>query len=256
MKVMEKGPGKPEIAVVAAVHGDEPCGKKAIENFLESDQELEKAVKFVVANEEALEKGERFIDTDLNRTFPGDSSSEEHEERLAAELLEELEGLKILVLHSMKEFEEVFSLVNGIEEGLLKAPGVEKAVNVRPLDEGSIEKFLDAVSVETGEKGSEEAVENSYEVMENFLAYFDAVDREIDPVRPEIFEMYEEVPGDYDFLAENFRKVEEGEKFAKNQEEELVAEEAFYPILMSSDGYEDILGFKARRPENELKGER
>ncbi len=256
MKVMEKGAGEPEIAVVAAVHGDEPCGKKAIEKFLESDQELKKAVKFVVANEKALEKGERFIHTDLNRAFPGDASSEEHEERLAAELLEELEGLKILVLHSMNDFEEAFSLVNGVEEDLLKAPGVEKAVNVRPLDEGSIEKFLEAVSVETGEKGSEEAIENSYDVMQNFLAYFDAIDKEVDPGRPEIFEMYEEVPGDYEFLAENFEKVEEGEKFAENQEQEMRAEEAFYPVLMSSDGYEDILGFKARRPENELKGER
>jgi len=256
LKVREEGPGKAEIAVVSAVHGDEPCGEKAVQKFLENVPELRKSVRFVTANEKALERDERFIDTDLNRSFPGDLESDSHEERLAARLLEELEGLKVLVLHSMKDFEEPFSLVNGVEEDLLKSPGVDKAVDVRPLDEGSIEKYLDAVSVETGEKGTEEAAENAYQVMENFLSYFDAIDREARGEMPELFEMYEEVSGDYRFLAENFEKVEEGEKYAENQEEALVADEAFYPVLMSSDGYEDILGFRGRRLENELKGER
>lgn len=274
MKITEKGPDEPEAAVVAAIHGDEPCGRKAVERFLEEDQEFQKGVKFVIANEKALEKEERFIDTDLNRCFPGNNESSQHEERLAADLLEELEGLKVLVLHSMEKFEEVFSLVNGNEKHLLKATGVEKTVNVEPLGEGSIEKYLEAVSVETGEKGSEQAVENSYKVMKNFLAYFDVIDERSQDKMPELFEMYEKVSGDFEFLAENFQRVEKGEKYAENQEEELRADEVFYPILMSSEGYEDILGFKGRRireddssfsrheksagrrPENELKSER
>lgn len=256
MKVIEKGPGEPELAVLAAVHGDELCGKEAIEKFRKSDIKLNKSVKFVIANKKALEKEERFVDTDLNRCFPGNLESEKHEERLASEVLEELEDLKTLVIHSMEDFEEMFALLNGVNEDLIKATGVNKAVNVRPLDEGSVEKYLDAVSVETGEKSSEKAVENSYQVILDFLSYFEAVDLEKPDVRPELFEMYEKVSGNYEFLAENFSLVEEGEKFGQNQDEELIAQEAFYPILMSSEGYEDILGFKGRRPENELKDER
>lgn len=256
MRVIEKGDGRPEIAVVACMHGDELCGREAVERFLESDFELKKPVKFIVANEEAMEKGERFVDTDLNRCFPGNLESERHEERLAAELMQELEGLKSLTLHSMEEFDEMFCLVNTVDEDLITATGVEIAVDVAPLDKDSVEKYLDAVSVEVGEVGSDEASENAYDVLLNFLAYFDVIDREKPEERTELFEMYEAVPGNYEFLAENFKKVEEGEKFAENEEEELVAEEAFYPILMSSDGYDEILGFRGRRLENELKGER
>jgi predicted deacylase len=256
MKVIEKGEGQSEIAIVACMHGDELCGKEAVERFLESDFELKRPVKFILANEKAMENGERFVDTDLNRCFPGNLESEKHEERLAAKLMEELEGLKSLTLHSMEEFEEMFCLVNTVDEDLITSPGVEIAVDVAPLDKESVEKYLDAVSVEVGEVGSDEASENAYEVLLNFLAYFDVIDREKPDERPELFEMYEAVPGNYEFLAENFEKVEEGEKFAENEEEELRAEEAFYPILMSSDGYDEILGFRGRRLENELKGER
>ncbi|MFB6174622.1 MAG: succinylglutamate desuccinylase/aspartoacylase family protein [Candidatus Nanohalobium sp.] len=253
---MEKGPGEPEIAVVAAVHGDEVCGSKAVERFLEGNFKLEKPVKFIVANEEAREQGERFIDTDLNRCFPGDPESNSHEERLAAKLMEELEGLKSLTIHSMTEFDEAFCLVNTVDEDLVTAPGVDRAVDVAPLDKDSVEKYLDAVSVEVGEVGTEEAEENAYEVLLNFLACFGAIDREKPVERPEIFEMYEAVPGNYEFLAQNFEKVEKGEKYAENEDEELNAEEAFYPVLMSTDGYDEILGFRGRKPENELKGER
>jgi predicted deacylase len=256
MKVIKMGNGDAELAVVACMHGEELCGKKALEKFLENGIDLEKPVKFIFANEEAMQEGDRFLDTDLNRCFPGDPESESHEERLAAELMEELEGLKTLTLHSMKNFEEMFCLVNGIDKDLVTAPGVGKAVDVEPLDKDSIEKYLEAVSVETGSVGSDKAERNSYEVMLNFLAYFGAVDRKTALEDPELFQMYEVVEGNYEFLAENFVEVEEGEKFAEKDEEVLRAEEAFYPVLMSTDGYDEILGFKGRRPENELKGER
>jgi len=256
LKVIEKGEGRPEIAVVACMHGDEVCGKKAVDRFLGNDFEIQRPVKLIVANEEAMENEERSVNTDLNRCFPGNPESDSHEEKLAARLMEELEGLKTLTIHSMEEFDEMFCLVNTVDEDLISSPGVEKAVDVAPLDKDSIEKYLDAVSVEVGEIGTDQASKNAYSVLLNFLTYFDVIDREEPEQRPEIFEMYEAVPGEYEFLAENFEKVVEGEKFAENGEEKLRADESFYPILMSTDGYDEILGFKGRKPENELKGER
>lgn len=249
MKIIEKGEGRPEIAIVACMHGDELCGREAVDRFLESDFEVQRPVKFIVANGEAIEEGVRFIDEDLNRCFPGDSESDSYEERLAAELMQELEGLKSLTIHSMEEFDQMFCLVNTVDEDLITAPGVGKAVDVAPLNKDSVEKYLDAVSVEVGEVGSDKASENAYEVLLNFLAYFDAIDHEKPGERPELFEMYEAVPGNYEFLAENFEKVEEGEKYAENDEGELRAQKAFYPILMSSDGYDEILGFRGRNGE-------
>ena len=252
MKVTDTGED-PEIAVVACLHGDEKCGRHAVNRLLD-EEELERPVRFVLANEKAMKKGERFVDVDLNRCFPGDSGSERHEERLAAELMKELKGRKTLVIHAMENFEEAFGLVNGVDPDLVRAPGTDKAVDVAPLEEDSIERYLDAVSVEAGEKGTEQAKENAYRILRNFLSYFDALNGEKPGVRPELFEMYEAVPGNYRFLAENFTLVEEDEIYAENEEEELRADEAFYPVLMSSDGYDEILGFKGRRPEEGLKG--
>ena len=247
MNVIEKGSGEPEIAVVACVHGDEKCGKKAIKEFLESDPEFQRPVKFVVANEKALEKGKRFVDADLNRCFPGDPESEEHEEKLAAELMGELKGCRCLVLHSMENFEEMFCLFDGLEEDIVGSTGLQKAVEVEPLGEESLDKYLNSVSVETGEAGSEQAVDNSIKVMKNFLRYFDALSGEPEIQDFEVFEIYEAVEKpDFDFVAENFRKVEEGEIYAEKEDGELRAEHGFYPVLMG-DSYSNILGFKGRK---------
>lgn len=247
MNVIEKGSGEPEIAVVACVHGDERCGKKAIKEFLESDSEFRRPVKFVIANEEALEKGKRFVDADLNRCFPGDPESEEHEEKLAAELMGELEGCRCLVLHSMENFEGMFCLIHGLDRELVESPGLDRVVDVEPLGEDSLDKYLNSISVETGETGSNQAVENSFSVIGNFLKYFDALPGEPEIQDFEVFEIYEAVgKPNFDFVAENFRKVEEGEIYAEKEDGELRAEHGFYPVLMG-DSYSNILGFKGRK---------
>lgn len=247
MKVIEKGEGQPELAIVACVHGDEICGKKAIERFLESDSEFREPVKFVIANEKAMEEGDRFIDTDLNRCFPGDSESEKHEERLAAELLEELNGCRCLVLHSMENFEEMFCLLDRMEEELVESTGLKKVVDVEPLGEESLDRYLNSVSVEAGETGSKQAVENSLKVMKNFLKYFEAISGKPEVRDFEVFEIYEAVEKpEFDFRAENFRKVREGEIYAEKRDERLRADKDFHPVLMG-DSYSSILGFKGRK---------
>ena len=83
MKVVRKGDGEPEFTVMGSVHGDEPAGKEAIERFLSEEREFHKPAQFVIGNEKALLEGQRFLESDLNRSFPGDPESERYEERLA-----------------------------------------------------------------------------------------------------------------------------------------------------------------------------
>jgi len=97
MEVTKLGEGEAEYVVVGSVHGDEPCGKQAIKRFIESGYDLQEPVKFIIANEEALEQDKRFLDVDLNRNFPGDSESNEHEERLAAKIMKEIKGKRFLI---------------------------------------------------------------------------------------------------------------------------------------------------------------
>jgi succinylglutamate desuccinylase len=253
MRVEKLGEGEPEYAVVGAVHGDEPCGKAAIERFIESGIEVKRPVKLVVANEKALERGERYTEADLNRSFPGNGSSSVYEERLAASIMDELEGLTVLDLHSTKSYSGVFaanSKLSNEEIEIIKDSGAEIASFHAETEIGCIDEHLKCVSVECGHQGSVEAEENAYRIMKNFLAANQVIDAEFTRSDPTMFQVYETVEKpDYEFLAENFKLVEPGEVYAVKGGRELKAEEPFYPVLMSTNGYSDILGHKAKMVE-------
>lgn len=250
MRTVRRGTGTPEIAIVGGIHGDEPAGRDAIERVLEQDYRYDRPVVFVVANEEALAAGERYIDTDLNRAFPGDATSTEHEELLAAEIMDVVGDATVLDVHTTHSTDEPFAGVKRFDAGSMEriqATGVSRAVCF-PESVGALAEHTAGVVVEAGRQGSEEAVENAVDVITNFLAYYDAIPREPDTVDPEFYRETGTVEGaGWEFLAENFERVERGAVYARRGDEELRAEEPFYPVLMSTEGYADILGHKAEK---------
>lgn len=250
MHVETVGDGTPELAVVACLHGNELCGKTAIERVLAENHNFRRPVRFVVANEEAIEKNVRSIDEDLNRAFPGDSDGKTHESRLAAELLPQVRDCSVLDLHSTRSHPEPFALVAQVNEQtkrLARATGAPRVVDVSYIAGGLID-YVDGVAVECGLRGSERADRNAERVLRNFLGEMGAVDTLSDAGDPELYRIFAVVEGgDYEFVGENFVRVEAGETFARKNGEERRAERAFYPVLMSTDGYEDILGFQAER---------
>ena len=253
MEVTRKGPGNAEVAVVYCTHGDETAGKKAVEKLIESNPEFKKGVKFVFANEKAYEQGERFTDTDLNRSFPGDPESENYEERLAAEMMEELQDVKVLDLHETKSSPTPFSLFCWMDEGTietLQSTGVGKAVEISYTPGCGINHY-GGVEVETGPRGSEESVEEAYQVLKQFLVNNGVIKGEKRFSRPELYSVYgvEKRPSqDFDAEVENFVEIDSGETFASSDEEVLKAEKSFVPVLFA-ESYPEIFGFKAVRLE-------
>lgn len=257
MKTEILGTGEPEVAVVGLVHGDEICGLRAI-NRLKSkirdgEIELQNPVKLVLANERAFERGERFIDSDLNRSFPGDKTSGKYEEKLAAKLVEQLEGLKLLDLHASESPKTPFGIISGMNEQSLEAARqtfMENVIEISFVDGGLIGEFEAATVVETGLHNTEESAKKAYNVVINFLAANNVIDREYDVSDPDVYEVYDRAEGSgFEFVAENFSPVEKGELFAKKPDERKEASEKFYPVLMSTDGYDDMIGFKAKKPD-------
>lgn len=251
MDVEIVGNGEPEVAVIGSIHGDEPCGKKAIEKFKDSDFELKRPVKLIIANEEALENSTRYIDCDLNRSFPGSRESDDHEKVLAAKIMDEVDGLDVLSLHSTKSYSGPFAAMSELNEekmDLVRRTGVRIASYHANEEIDCLAEYTTTVSVECGFQGSERAVENAYRIMKNFLAAEGVVDLDYRISDPEVFKVYDTIEKpDFEFTAVNFQKVEEGEVYARNGNDELKARETFYPVLMSTDGYETILGHKARK---------
>lgn len=254
MRVEQLGEGDPEVAIVGAIHGDEPCGVEAIESLLAERPPVEQPVKLVVANEAALAAGERYLDDDLNRSFPGDPDASSHEKRLAARLSDVLAGCETVSLHSTQSYDDTFAIVNGMgafEQDVCPRLPVDAVVDAGAFDRGRLFVSLDRlVEIECGYQGSEAASENAKRVVRAFLGAVGALPEGREP-RPDlpVYRLVQQVPKrqarTYEVYASNFEHVPAGEAFAAADGEEIVAEEGFYPVLMSPYGYEEVFGYAA-----------
>jgi succinylglutamate desuccinylase len=257
MRVERLGDGEPEVAIVGGIHGDEPCGVRAVDQLVADEMDVERPVALVIANEAAIEAGERYLDTDLNRSFPGDPTAGSREDRLAAELASLLSDCDVLSLHSTQSYDDLFAIVNGLSEferEICPRLTVDAVVDAGAFDRG---RFFTAVErtieVECGYQGSEQAAQNAYRVAREFLGATGAVPEAARAPNADLplFRLHRRVPKEpareYEVYASNFEHVPAGEVFATMGSEDIVAEEGFYPVLMSPYGYEDVFGYAAER---------
>ena len=257
MRVEQLGDGVPEIAVVGCIHGDEPCGRDGIDAVLADPPELNRPVKFIIANEEALAAGERYLETDLNRTFPGDADSDVHEVRLAAALTEELQGCTVLSLHSTQSYGGAFALVDELTpmvKGICSKLSVDAVVKTEGANDGRLFWAVPSViEVECGYQGSPEAAENAEQVIREFLVAVGAAGGD-PPARDKpvpMFQLGSPIPKaaaeEYEVFVDNFEEIDAGEPIAAADGEEVFADEPFHPVLLSAEGYEDVFGYTAVR---------
>jgi len=263
MRVHRLGDGDPEVAVVGAIHGDEPCGVEAIERVLADPPAVSRPVALVVANEAALDAGTRYLEADLNRAFPGDPEGSTYESRLAAELVAAIEGCTTLALHSTQSYGEPFAIIEeaiGVPSELASMLSVDALVETGPFDEGRLfEAISPLVEVECGFQGSRAAADNATRLVREFLAATGALRGIARPERRShpVFRLHDVVPKDaaasYEVFVDNFERVEAGQAFAVADDQEYVADEPFYPVLLSANGYEDVFGYAAIKRNGSLR---
>lgn len=255
MYVEQLGPGEPEVAVVGGIHGDEPCGVRAVERLVEEAPAVERSVLLVVANERAVEHGTRYVDTDLNRSFPGDPDADSYEGRVAAELTERLADCTTLALHSTRSYEGRFALVDtvdGLARRLCPRLSVDAVVETGAAEGRVFASLPDTVEVECGFQGSDAAAENALTLSREFLGATGVVpDWEREPAADlPVYALGDPIPkrrgGRYEVFARNFEEVGAGEPVAAVDGERVLADEPFYPVLLSAEGYEDVFGYRSR----------
>lgn len=252
MIVEQLGTGEPTIAVVAGIHGDEPCGVRAVERLLEERPHVRRPVKLVIANEEALEAGVRFLDEDLNRTFPGDPDGETHESRLAAMLADELDSCLTFSLHSTKSHAEPFAIFDEMTEyirDIMPRLPISAVVETGNYVEGRLFTSVDTIEVECGLQGTHDAAENADRLTRAFLTATGVLPGDA-PEKPVAhFRLQDKIPKgpaeEYEVFVENFEPVEAGKPFAAADGEVEVAREPFYPVLLSATGYRNVFGYTA-----------
>lgn len=252
MKIVERGSGSPRVAVVGGIHGDEPGGEVIVERLIDELSVDHGTVQLVVANEQALEAGQRYVETDLNRTFPGDPDSDQYETALAARLVDHLEGADaVLAIHTSRSAPPPFAIFSELTDS------VRRSVTAMPvefvLDSGGLRATtLDSVvphtvSFEAGHQGSQEAIDFGLEGTNAFLRAHGVL-QDADPEHTEVtvVEGHEEVPkggGEPEVNYQNFERMDVGSVFARDDEVvHHVDREGLVPVLASEHGYDDIFG--------------
>jgi predicted deacylase len=256
MRVAQLGSGTPEIAVVGGIHGDEPCGVRAVERLLDENPTVKRPVKLVVVNEAAIEQQVRYVDEDLNRAFPGSPTADTHEGRLANELVEELEGCLSFSMHSTQSHAEPFAIVNEVTETateICPQLPVQAMVETSEFAEGRLFSEIETVEVECGLQGSETAAQNAHRLTKAFLTAVGALPGDTMPRDLPVYRLVDRIPkgeaDSYEVFVENFTEVDAGDTFAAADDETQVAKQSFYPVLMSSYGYRDVFGYAAEKLE-------
>ncbi|WP_435332802.1 succinylglutamate desuccinylase [Haloarchaeobius sp. TZWWS8] len=246
---------EPELAVVGGIHGDEPAGVRAVRTVLETEPALERPVKFVLANPAAAEAHRRYLDTDMNRTFPGDADADAKEDRLAAQLVDELEDCLVLSIHTTHSCDDPIAFVERTNEHsttLAANLPVPYVVDEYDTADGAFVHHADVVSVEAGKQLSDDATENAIDLVRAFLRRTDALPDDPPECDPDFYSMREPVDkpeekDEYELLVDNFSQVDAGETYAEAGDEELEADEPFVPILMSECGYEERFGYRGEQ---------
>ena len=256
MEVYEYGSGSPTVGIVGGIHGDEPetaeVVRQLVEEFERDEEPLNGTVKLIIANERALDAGVRYTDTDLNRVFPGNSNSNLYEERLAADIIDELRGLTaVLSLHSTHSAPPPFAISSNPDHSanrntILSLP-VEYVVDTSALRNGSLDTQIEqTVELEAGEQLTESVVENGIVGSKNFLKAHNVLHNNVKHTNTRIVEVYEELEkqnGCPNVYYNNFEHISEGTVIAEDDGIEHTAKtDKVTPVLMSEQGYEDIFG--------------
>lgn len=253
LDVSVHGPGEPEISVIGGIHGDETGGVRAVRRLREANLDLQQGVAFILANPAAIEAGQRYLDSDLNRVFPGDPNGD-REQRLAAHLCDLVTDMTTLSVHGTRSRPTPFALIDRSQpEQFDLAAGlpVPHIVDHSGVNKGTITACGCTVEIEVGAQGSEGAAISAEHQARAFLRRVGALPGGPTSATPNFFHMVDPIPKppgtSFEVYVDNFEFVPAGTVYASVDGRELVADEPFYPILMSADGLPDIFGYRGEK---------
>lgn len=254
--IITKGNGRPIVVIVGSMHGDEPVGKKAIDE-INKQKIIFGTLITIVANPKALAAGKRFIDDDLNRLFPG-SPRGNYEQKIAAALSPILRQADyVLDIHSTTTNTVGAAIIKKKNKKVKKFLAIlcppKVVVMPKGIGDKSLVNFCNGVSLEYGRHHDQKTYKKS---MDSILALLSSLGmiKEKTPRhkdKTEYYSVYEAELKPAGFKMnrriKNFILVKKGDILGFVGKEKILAPESFYPVLFGPNSYSDIMGFKARR---------
>lgn len=239
--IKEFGTGSKRICIVGCLHGNELIGMEVIKK-LEMEDIGFAYVKGIIANEEAIEAKKRFVDIDGNRCFPGRKDGNV-EERMAYELLKEIEGFDYVIdIHSTyAEMDDTIIVTKkeNIAYATSKVP-VKKTVLMPGNEVAKGHSLIDYAKIGISlEFYRERSVAHVTDIVLNLIRNIAEgknleVEKELYKVNG--FIRKEGVPLDI----KNYRLVREGEPLMREGSSIIRSKRDFYPIFFGERGYDGL----------------
>jgi len=227
-------------ALVVCIHGDEQIGMRIARKF--------KNFKTIIGNPLATKKRRRFIDSDLNRVFPGKQNGN-YEERRAFELKKILDDCDCVIdLHSSSSSTPPFVILTKRTKkhlSLARATGIERIVfmsNELAGGKSLIDSHRCAIAVELGKHNTEIAYKHGMKAIRNIINYLKT--KKHPNVEREFFKVIgvlKKPCDEFNVKLKNFRKIAKGELIGKCKNAKLISASNFYPMLANEKAYVDII---------------
>lgn len=237
-------------------HGDEKIGLKVAKEIQKMN--IDRSIFTVqIANSKALKFRKRFIDQDLNRSFPGKKAGN-YEERLAYKLSAAIKSADLVLdIHSTKSELKDAVIVTNIDAETLKYIEVMQPKYVLIMsatkNNALISQAKIGIAFEYGKDNDPNALKKIVADIKKLFSYIGLINVKLSRRRQptNYFSVVSEVkkPQGYTLLKKikNYKLIRKEEVFATNGKNYLVAKDNFYPILFGDSNYETIFGFKGKK---------
>jgi succinylglutamate desuccinylase len=237
-----------------ATHGNETIGHKVAEK-LKRVKLQSGTLKVQVANPLAYKKRKRFIDQDLNRSFPGNSNGN-YERKIAAKLLPIIKSADVVI--------DIHSTTSGLKDALIvtkadkKTLACVKAINPKYVllmsftkTHALISNAKVGIAFEYGADKDQKTINKTVLGIKKLLAHLGALPKQAfknNDKETILFEVRESVnkpeKSKLKSSVKNYSLIKKGAVYAyDSQNQDIKAKRDFYPILFGEKNYKDYFGF-------------
>jgi len=233
-------------------HGNERIGLKVAEEIkkLQISSEI---LAVQIANKKALDANKRYIDQDLNRSFPGKKSGN-HEQELAYALLPNIKSADLVIdIHSTTSRLKDAIIVTKLDKRTRECIGVIQPKYVLLMNATKRNALISAAKVgiafEYGKDKDIVTLKKTVLGIKKLLAHLKIIHAKFPQERISItyFNVISTVarPEGYKLLGgiKNYVLIKKGQSYARRGRKLLIAGKGFYPILFGEKTYKNIFGF-------------
>jgi predicted deacylase len=237
-------------------HGNERIGLKVAREIekLNIDKNI---LSVQIANKKAFEFKKKFIDQDLNRSFPGKKDGN-YEEKIAYKLLPIIKSADVVIdIHSTKSELKNAIIVTKLNKNTLECikviqPKYALIMNATK-NNALISQAKIGIAFEYGKDNDLNTLRNTTIDIKKLLKHFGLINIKLFQRKriTKYFNVFSKVhkPRGYKLLKKikNYKIVHKGEAFARKDNNFLITKEDFYPILFRERDYKDYFGFKGKK---------